>query len=615
MLVQKTVQRHAVTLEHGAFEARETVHACKAGCQFANGQLVTRRAQQLAQRIPARKVVGYDVMVHVGLQRYLHHRQREEIRTALEHEHGIVLSSSEISIVAGRFLEYLQALHEARSPALQAQLATDGGWPLHVDATGESGRGTILAAFTSWRGWVLGAWKIPTERADAILPRLREIVTHFGPPCAIMRDLGRAMIPAVQGLIDELPEQVVITVLSCHLHFLSDIGTDLLDPAHSKLRSLLRTLKVRPGLRALARELSRELGNHLQQGRDALKDWLDDEAVTHRVPEGLDGLAVTRGLCQWVLDYAADARCGSFPFNRPYLDLYDRCCAAHRAIHAFLQCPPEDRKVRRTLERLLRIVDAVATDEPTAELVDTLRKRASLFDELRDTLRLVGTCTPHTSECSSAPQDAPANLQAIRVTFDQWVEQLREQRPQRGPAGDIRQAIDLILDHVDRHGATLWGHAIERPAQAGGGVRLVDRTNNCQENLFHTVKHGERRRSGRKVLTHDFETLPAAALLVENLKHDDYVAVLCGTLDGLPGAFAELDAQQANDQRQQPPAERTSAPTAQQPVVSASLPTLDRRIVRTDAMDTRVGNAARSRAPRSPWRPDDPIEKRNPTVF
>src|SRR5207249_488890 len=76
----------------------------------------------------------------------------------------------------------------------------------------------------------------------------------------------------------------------------------------------------------------------------------------------------------------------------------------------------------------------------------------------------------------------------------------------------------------------------------GGGIRLVARTNNGLESLFHTIKHGERRRSGRKILTQDFEILPPAAALATNLHHADYVSLLCGSLDRLPEAFAALDA-------------------------------------------------------------------------
>src|SRR2546430_11475849 len=110
-------------------------------------------------------------------------------------------------------------------------------------------------------------------------------------------------------------------------------------------------------------------------------------------------------------------------------------------------------------------------------------------------------------------QSAPQRLAAA----------LRRERPERGPATDRRQAIDLILGHLERHGPHLWGHAIRIPRRAGGGLRLVARTNNELESLFHAMKHGERRRSGRKILTQDFEALPPAAALAQNLRHADYV--------------------------------------------------------------------------------------------
>jgi len=97
-----------------------------------------------------------------------------------------------------------------------------------------------------WRGWVLGAWKIPTERAEAIRPRLEEVAAQFGPPCALMRDLGRAVTEAASGLTKTLGRS--IPVLACHLHFLRDVGTDLLREAHDQLRNWFRQLDVRKDL-------------------------------------------------------------------------------------------------------------------------------------------------------------------------------------------------------------------------------------------------------------------------------------------------------------------------------------------------------------------------------
>ena len=62
-------------------------------------------------------------------------------------------------------------------------------------------------------------------------------------------------------------------------------------------------------------------------------------------------------------------------------------------------------------------------------------------------------------------------------------------------------------------GESLWGHLTQLPSLAGGGTRLVGRTNNLHEGFFRGGKQGERRRSGRKKLTQDLEQLPADAAL------------------------------------------------------------------------------------------------------
>ncbi|MBI5477624.1 MAG: hypothetical protein HY906_02140 [Deltaproteobacteria bacterium] len=145
MRVEKTFWHHGATVAHGPFAARETVYVCAAGCQQA-GQLVRWRQPALAALLPPRSTTGYDVMVLVGHRRYVEHRQREEIAAELQTRHGLRLSAGEISYLGQRFLVYLEALHEASAAPLRAALAQDGGWPLHVDATGEDGRGTLLCA-------------------------------------------------------------------------------------------------------------------------------------------------------------------------------------------------------------------------------------------------------------------------------------------------------------------------------------------------------------------------------------------------------------------------------------------------------------------------------------
>ncbi len=229
---------------------------------------------------------------------------------------------------------------------------------------------------------------------------------------------------------------------------------------------------------------------------------------------------------------------------------------------------------------------------PFRQASERLRRRAALFDQLRDVLRM--TAAP-------AEDDTEQDLDQMREQLDELVASFRQRRPASGPAQDTREAIDLILKHIETHGDFLWGHAIRLPDNVGGGVRLVSRTNFPAENFFGELKHGERRRSGRKNLAQDLENLPAEATLVRNLEHDDYVSIVCGSLDRLPEVFAGLDRDErerkVNDLPQE--AQEKDSLGAVLHIASASLSTADRRVVRTESMNRRIAAAAHnSRAPR-----------------
>lgn len=587
MRVQKTFRHEGRTISHGTFQVHETIWVCVGKCRHPSGKLVTQRAKSVSQCIMPNSIAGYDLMVSVGCKRYLDHLQREEIRTELREKHAIEISCGEVTRLEKCFLDYHARLHYSCAEQLKAALYNEGGWPMHVDATGEHGRGTLLVVMAGWKKWVLGSWKIATEHSELILPCLRDIVQRFGPPCAAMRDMGRAITLAIDELVLEMG--INIPVLVCHEHFLADIGNDLLETPHSELRALFSRTKVRPKLRSLVRDLGRKIGEQIGEARKAIQQWQSMAEANHRIPEGQNGLAVVRSMAQWTLDYKADATGLDFPFDRPYLDLYNRCVITLRALDAFLRIPPDDRKVVSAAKRLHRILVLVSCEVPFFQAVRRLRHRAALFDELRDKLRLASELPENESE---------DDLNIMRENFDKWISGIKKRRPERGPSEDIRNAIDTILKHADKHGNNLWGHIVPLPEYAGGGIRLVSRTNELAENFFKALKHLERRRSGRKNLTQDLENLPAAAALACNLKDPDYVSIVCGSLDKLPHIFAQMDREELRKQKKGLTSMEPEDLERVLQLSTSSLSTADRRIVRTDAMDQRIKQAAKSRAPR-----------------
>ena len=508
---QKSKRRRVMTVQAGAFVAREVRKRCSS--DSTHPVLVSER---LCGLVPPRQGYGYDLIVQVGLARYLSNLQREEIRTELLGEHGIVVSDGSISNLCDRFLLLLEGLHRRRAPALRA--AMGGGYPLHIDATSEHGKGGLFLCLNGWRGWVLHAVKIASENADELRPCIEETIGRFGDPIAVVRDLSTAEAGAVEGL-----RKKGIPDLLCHYHFLGAIGKKLFDDPYAVLRNLLRQSKVRTQLR----ELLRELRQH------ATAEVYDGKYGHGRLREDL------LALIYWVLE-GEGRKDLPYPFSLPHLDFYRRCREATQRAERWLPLP-RSHVERRALKQLAKVLAQLDELPRLAWVVPKLQSGWQAFSELRDILRLTDAELPRGDlrylSTREFPELEKARLSAIEETTKAYHQQLRKRvTDSHSPSS----AEAVILKYLDRYAKQLFGHPATYDDD-GNIVSVVERTNNVAEHFFGADKQKLRRRLGRANLGRDLEDQPAQAVLASNLLHSDYVRVLCGSLEHLPAAFAELD--------------------------------------------------------------------------
>jgi len=273
--------------------------------------------------------------------------------------------------LAHGFLRHFGLLHAKRSTALKEAIEEDGGYVGHVDATGECGTGTLFVNVDGWHGWVLGAWRLTTECSDQIKPCLKETEEKFGVPRAIMRDYGKAMIPAVQEFVDGCDED--IEILGCHQHFCGFVGRDLLKGAYDKLGALLRKHGFKTPLAAIVREWGKRNGVQEPGVKRALEKWNED-LKSYRVPEGPIGIAALRSHVQWVLDIHSETNNLRFPFDLPHLIFYDQCKTLRRACNAYFKHAPDDPYLLRSIKRLAKILDPIITDDNFSEVTKILRR-------------------------------------------------------------------------------------------------------------------------------------------------------------------------------------------------------------------------------------------------
>ncbi len=591
MGVRNSYLRNLITEKYGIVSARVITLKCNEGCQTADGSTVFRHPEILSRIVPKHASISYDIEVEVGLQRYLQCNQREEVREYLL-EKGIPISTGKITNLAYSFLRHLGLLHAKRSSAIKEFIEQDGGYVGHVDATGECGTGTLFVNVDGWRGWVLGAWRLTTECADQIKPCLEDSKQKFGAPHAIMRDYGKAIIPAVQEFVDNCEEE--IEILGCHQHFCAFVGRDLLKPAYDKLGALLSKHGFKTPLAALVREWGKRNGVQERGVKGAIEAWSEDLS-SYRLPEGSIGIAALRSHVQWVLDIHSETNNLRFPFELPHVIFHDQCKELNLACDTYIKCVPNDPYLIRSLKRLVKILDPIIMDDSFSDVVEILRRRNQLFSELRSAIRVIPKISGGKKPVAQSLDVQLAELNDIKMAVAKLKSSLIKRRPKSGSRRDEQDAIDTILKHLDQHEESLWGHVIQLPNHSGGGIRLVQRTNLAAEGLFGEFKRRMRRQTGKKILTQELESIPPESTLVSNLKDPRYVQILCGSIENLPDAFAELDRDE-NLNRDKLKLESKEQPLTPKEtrfkIETASLSRSDKNFVRKPSLKTKILNAA-----------------------
>jgi hypothetical protein len=238
--VVKTVRRTVVTLEHGCFQARETVRQQTT----TDGQRVLERSAQLADLVPRGGRYAFDLIVYVGLETYLHGRSLEDVQQTLaERQPAIHVPLSTLWDQQHRFLFCVGRLHERATPRSRIPLPTSRRRSWLLDGTLEPDTPVFLGLEDAMSGMFLGGWKIPSENADDIAVCLTEAAARFGPPAGVLHDLSAAMIGACDAALPGVAHRV------CHFHLARDVGNDLFASDQIALTKRHRSLKILPRLR------------------------------------------------------------------------------------------------------------------------------------------------------------------------------------------------------------------------------------------------------------------------------------------------------------------------------------------------------------------------------
>ncbi len=513
--VKVTKTRTLRSVAYGEFVATERQGYCP-----WHPQLPLVRSSPLAQIVAPGARIAYDVIASVGIQRFMQYRQFEEIAIELSRQHRIEVPPRTVSHLGQKFVAYFTVVHQESTPLLRKELRDRGGYILHIDGTCEEGSRVLLVCMDSISGQVLESQKIGSENAKEVRGVLKDVRRDWGRPLAIVHDLRQSLITAAGEVFKGVPQFV------CHYHFAADIGKDILEPDVDRLRRLVRRTKVRPKLGALVRSL-----------KDSAVDKESGEPTVTPVL-GLRSTVKLRGMCSpelakaaahalasWILAFSRTGDGYGFPFDMPYLTLYERIEEVYRMLsEASSSWPRGRRSPLAPLKRLRDILARVTASEHTAELrsiVAEAKRDRRIFEQFRSALRIC----PKGGKRRRNDEGAPSSLS--RKRHETVLRDLRTQLRRRTRRGSPTQrASRIVVQHLGKYWKFLFGHVLSK--RSG---KIVPRTNNVQEQLFRTVKSQCRRLHGRGHLSRDIDAMLPATPLVVNLRIPAYCETVYGGVD------------------------------------------------------------------------------------
>mgnify|MGYP000844949329 CR=1 FL=1 len=559
-----TEAREVASVRYGRFRAVEAQRYCPRhapgtsgkgpGATGPSGKIY--RSEALASLVGPKRKYAYDAIAHVGRRYFLDSRNEREIRSELAGgSPGLAVPSRSVDRLVEEYVAFLAAAHEASSDRLRELLAANGGYVLCVDGTCGGRAPVHLACMDSVSRILLASFKIGGENAVEVRRCLERVEAVFGKPRATMGDMRRPLRRVREQMWGDIAHFV------CHTHFVADAGRDILGPPHDRLGGLLRRSKLNPSLIAMRQYLGQRLRAALAEEPLRLERLL-------RAAEGAGGASLQEAvhavlaqearaasrsgespllaqldreqLClaiAWAQAYASEGRGQGFPFDLPKLACYRRCARLYDQLGAWIDHAPARSRQTGHFRKFRELLAPIVHGPDFAEAVQDLEGANRDFTRLRDLLRVFPADGPAGLAGDDAFPSAAEAAACERRARDFRDELRRRLDPGSGATERQQRVARHLVQQLDAYWSGLFGHAL---VDDGGGLLLVERTNNAEERLHRFTKRARRRVHGRSSVLRDLQRWRPEFALAYNLTLPQYVHAVYGSLDDMPKRFAEV---------------------------------------------------------------------------
>jgi len=482
------------------------------------------QSEELAKLVAPGANLGYDILVYVGKALFLRHRNDREVVAELAQK-NVRISTREIAYLGKKFVTYLAIAHQQCAGRIKEAMRLRGGYVFHLDGTCEGQSPILMSGLDSLSEIVLGNVKLPSEKADKIIPFLKDTKEKFGIPLALVHDMGKGILNAVARVFPKTPDFI------CHFHFLRDIGKDLFGSDYDIIRQRLRKHGITTKLRYRAKQLKRLI----DKNPDAI-DTFHYGVQNNSMPESSLDLIPTinvYSLILWALEGKNQGQGYGFPFDRPHLAFTKRLQEIYYQIDQL-----KDIQLRRNWRdnrayfKIMRDMEKIMADKVLWKTADKIEPKIEVFDKLRDAMRIAPASGKRGLNHDGMESKIGGIEQRVKK-FRLWLTSRKEY--------STNQGYQKMIEQIDKYWKKLFADPITIDSPTGKIQIQPQRTNNIMEQYFRDFKRGNRRKTGNNSSSLMLQNMLTQTPLVKNLQNPEYMKILLDEKTSIEELFAEIE--------------------------------------------------------------------------
>jgi len=222
----------------GVVKAKHVVKEC------TNKQCITRQKetkklfyseQFLSFTLPG-CAIGIDITLYIGFHMHVRSQSLDDVFKYLLQQ-GVQINRSSVYRHYERYLEFMAELSQQDTDEIKKEIEKNSGYIISIDAVYSIDSPRLLVCRDILSKKILATKLVLSENDADVIDLLTQVKQTFGPPLAIISDMGKGISKGIETIFPDIKHQY------CHFHFLKNLGKDLMNNEYQNIKHSANNFK------------------------------------------------------------------------------------------------------------------------------------------------------------------------------------------------------------------------------------------------------------------------------------------------------------------------------------------------------------------------------------